>query len=393
MADYSTIGTLIGIKSRRNSSSGTSVLSNEAAFRPGIPFDEEVFQSVLMLERRRAERSRRPFILMLLRANEQKQKGPGVRILEQALPILISGTRESDLIGWYRESVTLGVVFTELNEGEKATIAEALQRKMESALVEALGANAVSTISISMHVFPEEWESGDSDWTGDSMLYPELQPKLAKKHVQLGLKRVIDIVGSATILLITFPFLALIALMIKLTSEGPVLFEQERIGQLGARFKCLKFRTMYTNCDSKIHQDYVQRYIAGDAQTAEDSNSKKVLYKLTADPRVTPIGSFLRKTSLDEFPQFWNVLRGEMSLVGPRPPVPYEFEVYDIWHRRRVLELKPGVTGLWQVSGRNRMRFEEMVRLDLRYSQKWSLWLDLKILFATPWALISGDCA
>ena len=185
----------------------------------------------------------------------------------------------------------------------------------------------------------------------------------------------------------------MIALIIKLTSKGPVLFEQERLGQFGARFKCLKFRTMYTNCDSKIHRDYVQQYIAGNAQTAADGNSEKTLYKLTADPRVTAIGRFLRKTSLDEFPQFWNVLRGEMSLVGPRPPVPYEFEVYDIWHRRRVLELKPGITGLWQVSGRNRMRFDEMVRLDLRYSQKWSLWLDLKILLATPWALISGDCA
>jgi lipopolysaccharide/colanic/teichoic acid biosynthesis glycosyltransferase len=150
---------------------------------------------------------------------------------------------------------------------------------------------------------------------------------------------------------------------------------------------------MYTNCDSKIHRDYVQQYIAGNAQSAEGDSSEKNLYKLTADPRVTPIGRFLRKTSLDEFPQFWNVLRGEMSLVGPRPPVPYEFEVYDIWHRRRVLELRPGVTGLWQVSGRNRMRFDEMVRLDLRYSQKWSLWLDLKIILVTPWALISGDCA
>jgi lipopolysaccharide/colanic/teichoic acid biosynthesis glycosyltransferase len=383
------------LKSQRSSSRQTSDRSDEAAFRPGIPFGEEVFQTVLMLERRRAERSRRPFMLMLLHTSARQ--GAAARILEETLRILISNTRESDLIGWYRKSVTLGVIFTEITEGEKATVAEALREKVEAALMETLGPAGVSAISISMHVFPEDWDGGDSSWTGDSKLYPELYPemrqKLAKRHFQLGTKRFIDILGSAAILLITLPFLAVIALIIKLTSEGPVLFEQDRLGQFGARFKCLKFRTMYTNCDPKIHRDYVRQYISGSAQTAADSNSNKELYKLTADPRVTPIGSFLRKVSLDEFPQFWNVFRGEMSLVGPRPPVPYEFEAYDVWHRRRVLELKPGVTGLWQVSGRNRMRFDEMVRLDLRYSQQWSLWLDLKILLATPFAIFSGDCA
>ena len=150
---------------------------------------------------------------------------------------------------------------------------------------------------------------------------------------------------------------------------------------------------MYTNNDPKIHQEYVQQFIAGKDGLDKSEKSEKPVYKLTNDPRVTSIGRFLRKTSLDELPQFWNVLRGDMSLVGPRPPVPYEFEVYDIWHRRRVLEVKPGVTGLWQVSGRNRMLFDEMVRLDLRYCQTWSLWLDLKILFATPRAVFNGDGA
>jgi lipopolysaccharide/colanic/teichoic acid biosynthesis glycosyltransferase len=181
--------------------------------------------------------------------------------------------------------------------------------------------------------------------------------------------------------------------LIKLTSKGPVIFEQERLGQRGVRFKCLKFRTMYTNNDPKIHQDYVRQYIAGKDGLNKCEGSGKPVYKLVKDPRVTFIGSFLRKTSLDELPQFWNVLRGDMSLVGPRPPVPYEFEVYDIWHRRRVLEVKPGVTGLWQVSGRNRTRFDEMVRLDLRYCQTWSLWLDLKILLATPRAVFNGGGA
>jgi lipopolysaccharide/colanic/teichoic acid biosynthesis glycosyltransferase len=155
----------------------------------------------------------------------------------------------------------------------------------------------------------------------------------------------------------------------------------------------LKFRTMYTDNDPKIHREYVQNFIAGQTRVAESNGNERVVYKLTNDPRVTAIGRLLRKTSLDEFPQFWNVLRGEMSLVGPRPPVPYEFEMYDYWHRRRVLELKPGVTGLWQVNGRSRTCFDDMVRLDLRYSQTWSLWLDFKILLATPLAVVAGDGA
>src|ERR1700690_2029192 len=149
---------------------------------------------------------------------------------------------------------------------------------------------------------------------------------------------------------------------------------------------------MYTNNDPKIHREYVERFIGG--KGAEERNeSGSVVYKIMDDPRVTPVGRFLRKLSLDEFPQFWNVLRGEMSLVGPRPPVAYEFRIYDFWHRRRVLEVKPGVTGLWQVRGRSRTSFDDMVRPGLRDSQKWSLWLDLKILLATPRAVVTGEGA
>jgi lipopolysaccharide/colanic/teichoic acid biosynthesis glycosyltransferase len=391
MADYSTIASLIGLKSRGANSSKTRVLSTEARSRPGAPFGQDVFQNILTLERRRAERSRRPFILMLLQLKTQSD--PDRQVLQQALPILISNTRESDLIGWYREFAALGIIFTEMGEGEKMPIAGNLLRKIESALLQSLNRDDFSDLAISVHIFPEEFDRENSDWIGDSKLYPELRPRLPKKRVHLAVKRAIDVAGSAALLLIISPILATVALLIKLTSKGPVLFEQERLGQFGARFKCLKFRTMYTNCDPKIHREYVQQFIAGNAQSAARDNSQKALYKITKDPRVTPIGRILRKTSLDEFPQFWNVLRGEMSLVGPRPPLPYEFEVYDVWHRRRVLELKPGVTGLWQVSGRNRTRFDEMVRLDLRYSQNWSLWLDLQILLATPGAIFNGDCA
>jgi lipopolysaccharide/colanic/teichoic acid biosynthesis glycosyltransferase len=272
-------------------------------------------------------------------------------------------------------------------------IAETLRTKIETAFAKHLGRERAAKIAISLHVFPESWDKNSSGWVADSKLYPDLKKKGPRKRLPLVIKRAIDVAGSSALLLVLSPFLAVIVALIKLTSKGPVIYKQDRLGQFGARFQCLKFRTMYTNNDPKIHQEYVQQFIAGKAGLNKSEGSDQPVYKLVKDPRVTLIGSFLRKTSLDELPQFWNVLRGDMSLVGPRPPVPYEFEVYDIWHRRRVLEVRPGVTGLWQVSGRNRTRFDEMVRLDLRYCQNWSIWLDLKILLATPGAVFNGGGA
>ena len=149
---------------------------------------------------------------------------------------------------------------------------------------------------------------------------------------------------------------------------------------------------MYTNNDDLVHKQYVQGLIAGKAEK-HPSNDGEVVYKLTEDSRITRVGDFLRKTSLDEFPQFLNVLRGEMSLVGPRPPIPYEVEAYKTWHRRRLLEAKPGMTGLWQVSGRSQVKFDDMVRLDIQYSRSWTLWVDIKILLRTPRAVLLGEGA
>jgi lipopolysaccharide/colanic/teichoic acid biosynthesis glycosyltransferase len=352
---------------------------------------ENVFHSMLTLERRRAERSRKPFVLMLLDAN--LEHGTAEQILMQAVDVVVATKRETDLVGWYKQGAILGIIFTEVSlEGERP-ITETLRAKIDTAFLKHLGRDRAAKIAISTHLFPENWDRNSSGRVADSALYPELNRKGSRKKLPLVIKRAIDIIGSGALLLVLSPFLLVIVALIKLTSKGPVIFEQERLGQFGARFKCLKFRTMYTNNDPKIHQEYVQQFIAGKSGLDNSNGAEKPVYKLVKDPRVTSIGSFLRKTSLDELPQFWNVLRGDMSLVGPRPPVPYEFEVYDIWHRRRVLEIRPGVTGLWQVSGRNRMRFDEMVRLDLRYCQTWSIWLDLKILIATPRAVFNGGGA
>jgi lipopolysaccharide/colanic/teichoic acid biosynthesis glycosyltransferase len=145
--------------------------------------------------------------------------------------------------------------------------------------------------------------------------------------------------------------------------------------------------------DATIHKEYVKQLISGKAERHSSDGNSEGVFKLTRDPRITRVGAFLRRTSLDELPQFINVLKGEMSLVGPRPPVPYEVEAYDIWHRRRLLEAKPGITGLWQVSGRSRVTFDEMVRLDLQYAKACSPWMDVKILLRTPGAVVLGEGA
>jgi lipopolysaccharide/colanic/teichoic acid biosynthesis glycosyltransferase len=152
---------------------------------------------------------------------------------------------------------------------------------------------------------------------------------------------------------------------------------------------------MYMDNDPGIHKRYIKNLIEcrKESSTAACGNNGGNVYKMENDPRVTRIGRFIRKTSLDELPQLYNVLTGDMSLVGPRPPIPYEFEQYDLWHRRRVLEVKPGMTGLWQVKGRSRTTFNEMVRMDIRYAMEWSLWMDVKLLLQTPWAVVKGTGA
>ena len=353
---------------------------------------EESFRSMLTLERRRAERSRKPFVLMLLDASAFIEEKTSERFLSRISSVLLKSTRETDLIGWYEKGVVLGVIFTEVSCEVEKPITEILHSKVVDALHGELGRKVTSSLVVTTHLFPEN--KGDKGAkVADSRFYPDLAKTTPQKRASQAVKRVIDVLGSAFLLLLLSPVLAIIALAIKLTSKGPVIFRQERLGQFGSRFRCLKFRTMYVNNDPKIHQEYVQRFINGRADSAHKESGKPAVYKIKNDSRVTAVGRLLRKTSLDELPQFWNVLMGDMSLVGPRPSLPYEFEIYDIWHRRRVLEVKPGVTGLWQVSGRSRTCFDDMVRLDLRYSQSWSIWLDLKILLQTPGAVLSGDGA
>lgn len=354
---------------------------------------EEAFHTMLTFERRRAERSRKPFALMLLDSHRVHKNGNAATFVEKLASVVSEATRETDIIGWYEDGAILAVIFTEINVDGTNPITEVLHSKVVAALRDNLDHKLASELLVTFHLFPESWDKDRPDRVADIKLYSDISRTDSKKRLPMIVKRVIDIVGSSLLLLLLSPVLAVIAVVIKLTSKGPVVFEQDRLGQFGKQFKCLKFRTMYANNDPKIHQEFIQKFISGKDEKNKKKDAEPAVYKITNDPRITPIGRFLRKTSLDEFPQFWNVLRGEMSLVGPRPPVPYEFEVYDHWHRRRVLEVRPGVTGLWQVSGRSRTCFDDMVRLDLRYAKSWSLWLDVKILLATPFAVFTGDGA
>jgi exopolysaccharide biosynthesis polyprenyl glycosylphosphotransferase len=204
-------------------------------------------------------------------------------------------------------------------------------------------------------------------------------------------KRSSDLSIAAVALSVLAPLWLLIALLIKLDSRGPIFYKQERVGMDGRIFLFYKFRSMHVGADDATHREYQRAYISGRADSNLGDDERPV-FKLRGDARITRVGKLLRKTSLDELPQLFNVLRGDMSVVGPRPPIPYEVENYQVWHRKR-LDMKPGITGLWQVSGRNRLPFDEMVRMDLYYIENWSLLLDLKIILQTLPVMWRGEDA
>jgi exopolysaccharide biosynthesis polyprenyl glycosylphosphotransferase len=353
---------------------------------------EELFLGMLCFERKRAERSGKKFFLLLLNAQKAIGNSRQSTVFRGIVKTADSARRETDLAGWYRDNAILGIIFTELGDlGEEAAIG-ALLDKVHRTLAAEMSPRDMQLVEVSLHSFADDSDKNDSNISANPTFYPDLHHHHETKKIPFMLKRIMDVVGSGLAIIAASPLLFLIALLVKLTSKGPVLFKQQRLGQFGHSFTFLKFRSMYVNNDLKIHQDFMKRLISGDHEGDADPAGKPV-YKMKNDPRVTRIGRFLRRTSLDELPQFFNVLRGDMSLVGPRPPLEYEYEEYDVWHRRRVLEIKPGITGLWQVRGRSRVRFDDMVRLDLQYASGWSLWLDLRILAETPKAVLLGDGA
>jgi exopolysaccharide biosynthesis polyprenyl glycosylphosphotransferase len=349
---------------------------------------QDMFQRFLCWERKRAERSGKCVLLMLLNAEKLLVTKQSNKVLATIVSALSSPTRETDILGWYERNAVLGIIFTELHKSDRDRLQNLMSAEVSARLRVNLNQEQADQIRISFHSFPEDGDKTNGSPLIDETIYPDLrEPNLATRLSRLA-KRALDVVVSLIAIILFSPLFVLISVAVKLTSKGPILFRQERVGQYGRRFSFLKFRSMKCGSNSHIHQEYVKQFISGTI-----AKKQGVTYKITQDPRLTRIGGFLRKSSLDELPQLINVLKGEMSLVGPRPAIPYEIDFYQMWHRTRFLEVKPGITGLWQVTGRSKTTFDDMVRLDLRYVKQWSFWLDIKILLHTPQAVFSGEGA
>jgi lipopolysaccharide/colanic/teichoic acid biosynthesis glycosyltransferase len=355
--------------------------------------NDKAFLRMIAVERKRTERSGRPFLLMTLEAGNHQSPEKNSRVLDSIAPGLLSSTRETDVIGWYEARAKLAVIFTGLMIDDKNAILSTILTRLSTTLRDTLTLEQFKQISVSFHFFPDDWDHDGPGRPSDTALYPDLSGREVNQRTLLGIKRIMDIFGGALALVVCAPLFLIAALAIKATSEGPVLFRQQRVGQYGRCFTFLKLRSMRVDNDPSVHQEYVLKLINGDANCESSSGENQGIYKIKNDHRVTRVGRLLRRTSLDEIPQLFNVLKGEMSLVGPRPAIPYEVAAYQTWHRRRVLDVKPGITGSWQVNGRSRVKFDDMVRLDLQYAKSWSPWRDISILLRTPAAVLRGNGA
>jgi lipopolysaccharide/colanic/teichoic acid biosynthesis glycosyltransferase len=342
---------------------------------------EGLFRDAVVRERRRADRYDTSFAVLLI----DRGGHPGERLWHPVLRAVAAVKRDVDAVGWFEQGEVLGLLLPDVSGTGALEVTHRLRRE----LARRLGAAVLATLSIRLYAHGDRPDPVGAPLPSvDLLVEALLQPR--GRRWRDAAKRGIDILGSLGLLALFAPVLLGVCGAVKWTSPGPVLFRQVRVGRREEPFRMLKFRTMYANAGHGIHLDYVTWFIKSSGQQPRTGNE---VFKLTNDPRITPVGRFLRRTSLDELPQFWNVLRGDMSLVGPRPPLPFEVEKYQPWHRRRVLEVKPGVTGLWQVEGRSRTTFDEMVRLDLRYARTRTLWTDIKIMAATPRAMVSGKGA
>lgn len=354
--------------------------------------DERFFKEMITRERKRTERSGMTMALLLVglpdRLSEERTAASAL-----VANTLLTVTSELDILGWFEPSHVLGVIVSEITLADLTSRCEQLANELRNAVAFHGDEELAQHLSITIHMYPEPTPSIEQQVPPplNLLLYPELSMKRPSIRNYQILKRGIDIVLSALLLLLLLPVFALIAVLVKLSSSGPVFFKQTRVGHLVKPFTMYKFRTMYADADHGVHYHYVNWFItSSDKAEAKDKAS---FFKLTNDDRITVIGRLLRRTSLDELPQLWNVLIGDMSLVGPRPPLPYEVQQYKQWHCRRLIEAMPGITGLWQVVGRSRTTFDEMVRLDLQYARTMSLWSDIKILLVTPTAAITGKGA
>ena len=352
-----------------------------AVFHGIHPIDR--FRDLIDRERSRADRTGVRFSIVIFRLVARKRDT--YHTLYHLVGLLTSNTRTSDEIGWF-DKTSLGAILIGAGEAGAAEFG----RKVTASLPD-----GVAVPEVSVYLYPnkpegkEQTRLGKDDVTEAGSVAAilsiptteyaglpddEAMPPVFFRQLPLW-KDILDVVFALIALIVLSPLFLLIAVYIKIADPGPAFFRQCRIGFRGKKFECWKFRTMKVNNDAATHEEYLKSLIKGGDQAMVKLDERK-------DPRIIPLGWLLRQSGLDELPQLINVLRGDMSLVGPRPCLPYEAKEYDQWHAGRFYSV-PGLTGLWQVSGKNRTTFKDMMRFDIRYTRRMSIWMEFQILFKT----------
>ena len=378
-------------------SEGSSARSSSGAYRTyaggqAMPADApasdddalplSAFLKDLNREKRRAERTKAPLSLVLYQVDDKTSRD--ARNAARLVEMLHGAKRVTDFVGHVGRN-KIAVLCPDTNEqGIKGFMQKIDLRAGDLPL-----AGVAAT-------YPDQlFDNIANGKRTEAVFVPFLaSDAMERRESGYSLKRSLDVIGALTAICLLAPLMLVVAAIIAAGSRGPIIFKQTRVGKGGTPFTFYKFRSMVTDGDDRIHREYVAKLInEGDSAAPLAPDGKPATFKLKADPRVTRIGRLMRRTSVDELPQFLNVLKGDMSLVGPRPCIPYEAAKYQPWHLRRLMTLKPGITGIWQVEGRSRVPFNEMVRMDLRYIRECSLVMDLKILLKTLVVVVRGDGA
>ena len=329
------------------------------------------FGAQLQREKRRSDRSKAAFSIALLKLDtEVGDAGLNVRLLLQNACDCV---RDTDMLG-YLGNGCVAVLLTDTSECGTTSFSERIVECTKGVPF------SIATATYPDDLFDRLLSQAHETPALDAFLFDDRD---GPNRLWLALKRGLDVAGALAAIAVLAPVMAIVAMAVAITSPGPVVFKQVRLGLRGTPFVFYKFRSMYSNADERIHREFVRNLIRQDENAEGTSGSTRAWSKMRGDPRITPLGAFLRSTSLDELPQLFNVLKGDLSLVGPRPPLPYEVEQYEPWHLRRIMATKPGISGLWQVESRGQSMFDDMVRLDLRYIRNCSLKLDLRILLKT----------
>jgi len=358
---------------------GAATTARQQQVEHDDPLPSNDFLKHLHREKRRSERFNAALSIVLYRINAND--GFHAKNAECLLDVLHAAKRETDVLGHVGDDMIAVLCPDTDDQGTKAFV-----RK----IADQAGALPIQATAAT---YPDQIFESLTQAVGKRPAFqPFLVSEVTSRH-DYALKRGLDIVGALLAFIVLGPLMLVTAAAVFMSSRGPILFKQTRLGKHGVPFTFYKFRSMLVNVDDDIHRRFVADLIKSENKASTETVSRPSTYKIQSDPRITPLGRFIRKTSIDELPQLFNVLKGDMSLVGPRPPIPYETENYQSWHLRRLLTLRPGITGLWQVEGRSRVTFNEMVRMDLRYIRNCSFALDVKILLKTVLVVFRGTGA